>query len=472
MMLFKVAYGGFKKYCDTICGKILDQLSNQELTADKVNVQSSIAIIFLTSPLMWAYTIIAYLYMSHPLPFWVGLMSSIIHISALFLFKRNINSFLVATLGLAGGYSHQVAFSFFSGGFNSFTIIWLAVLPLLGGLMNGRRGALLWGSVTFITSIFIFVLHLNNFEFPNYLSKTGSDAAKLLMLLGWIGLSTFLVIAQVQLQNNHRKQLEEKNAYVEQLLRVLYHDLATPLSTSILNLEQVLKKPDDEKTKNRLLRVRKSIQNMLDITTNIRELQALETHKKDVELTQVDLSSILQDLHYSFVEQLKSKSLNLTLEIHPNYSPSASFHSNHEFSSMTVSLHNTDTISGISLPKVFVLAEPISFKNQVLGNLVSNAIKFSHPNSEIRIQLFQIDDRVLIKVKDSGVGIPSEMIPKIFSTNEKTSRQGTAGENGTGFGMPVVKTFVEIYGGTISVESNESGPTKGTTFILDLKSAA
>lgn len=456
--------------CDKICGAILSKLAAHNYDEQKVSTQSSMAIILLTSPLMWVYTLIAYLYIDHPLPYKIGLATSIVHLFCFYFLHIKWNTFQVTIIGLAAGLIHQANFSYFSGGFSSFTIVWFAVLPLLGGIMTGKRGALLWGSITTVASLIFFTLHLSHYPFPNLLSEAGAMYAKLSMLLGWIGLSTFLVVAHLHVQNNHKKQLIEKGVHIEQLLRVLYHDLATPLSTSMLNVEQIINKPNEEKNKLRLERIQKSIKNMLDITNNIRELQAIENNKKNLSLSKVELAEILNDLQIIFAEQLRQKQIDLIVEnvtdfyqINDAANTSSIIPSNlHD-----AQIHDTKCIDG-----VIVLAEPISLKNQVLGNLISNAIKFSHANSVIRIQIAKQGDHTLIKVQDSGVGIPTALIPKLFSTNESTSRTGTSGEQGTGFGMPVVKSFIEIYGGKIYVESNENGPTRGTTFTVELKSAA
>ena len=119
----------------------------------------------------------------------------------------------------------------------------------------------------------------------------------------------------------------------------------------------------------------------------------------------------------------------------------------------TAWLAKLDTI--VLTKNVYVLAESTSLSNSVINNLISNSIKFVHRDSELRIEVKSLDDVVHIILSDKGIGIPKYLLKDIFNSNIKTTRTGTFGEVGTGFGMPLVKAFVEQYGGKISVESND-----------------
>ncbi|MBF0623543.1 MAG: PAS domain S-box protein [Magnetococcales bacterium] len=101
---------------------------------------------------------------------------------------------------------------------------------------------------------------------------------------------------------------------------------------------------------------------------------------------------------------------------------------------------------------------------EVLFNLMSNAVKFSHPGG--RIQLLRLpDDDTALAVVDYGVGIPDEVIPRLFHVEEKVSTPGTLGETGTGFGLPFSFDIVEAHGGSLTVEST---PGAGSTFTVRL----
>jgi signal transduction histidine kinase len=102
---------------------------------------------------------------------------------------------------------------------------------------------------------------------------------------------------------------------------------------------------------------------------------------------------------------------------------------------------------------IMVFADKHMF-DTVIRNLVSNAIKFTPRGGKIDVSAaVSIESSVEIKIKDSGIGIPDELLGKLFKLNEKTSRSGTDGEPSTGLGLLLCKEFVEKHGGKLIVES-------------------
>jgi two-component system, sensor histidine kinase and response regulator len=89
----------------------------------------------------------------------------------------------------------------------------------------------------------------------------------------------------------------------------------------------------------------------------------------------------------------------------------------------------------------------------VMRNLISNALKFTRENGEIRIDCRQSNDELEITVMDNGVGIPEETLPLLFRLDEHYSTEGTRNERGSGLGLILCKEFVEENGGRIWVES-------------------
>ena len=102
---------------------------------------------------------------------------------------------------------------------------------------------------------------------------------------------------------------------------------------------------------------------------------------------------------------------------------------------------------------------------RVLDNLISNAMKFSKEKDNIELHLDQKGNRVTIKVKDQGLGIPADMLPHIFERFSKAGRTGLKGEQSTGLGLSIVKQIIESHKGAIKVESQEG---KGATFVIEM----
>ncbi len=105
---------------------------------------------------------------------------------------------------------------------------------------------------------------------------------------------------------------------------------------------------------------------------------------------------------------------------------------------------------------------------EILTNLIENAIKFTPAGGKIEIQSLQDGDYLAIKVKDTGMGIPQEHLDKVFSQFMQFHREYGPGAQGVGLGLAIVKKLVELHGGTISVESEIQ---KGTSFSFTLPTA-
>lgn len=97
----------------------------------------------------------------------------------------------------------------------------------------------------------------------------------------------------------------------------------------------------------------------------------------------------------------------------------------------------------------------------IIRNLVSNAIKFTPVGGKVTLTTdFGSDQSIKISISDTGIGIPPELISKLFILNEMTCRSGTEGEASSGLGLLLIKEFVEKHGGKIWVESEvDSGST-------------
>ncbi|HEO64647.1 MAG TPA: hybrid sensor histidine kinase/response regulator [Spirochaetes bacterium] len=220
----------------------------------------------------------------------------------------------------------------------------------------------------------------------------------------------------IQRQSNERKEL----------LHVVCHDLVNPMAYIIGILD--LAEEDVTVFKQMKDRMRMAMTNGINMIAMVREMRALEEGKLHFDLEHIDLKQTLDESTHMFKQKLSKKSLELVIRVDEN---------------------------------LYVYAERVSFVNSVLNNIITNAIKFSYPDTKIVIDGKLNNDKAIISIKDSGMGIPEDLLRDLFNINKPTSRPGTDGEQGTGFGMPLVKKFVMAYGGEINVSSIEK--TKGIT---------
>ncbi|KAF0147901.1 MAG: hypothetical protein FD143_2984, partial [Ignavibacteria bacterium] len=106
--------------------------------------------------------------------------------------------------------------------------------------------------------------------------------------------------------------------------------------------------------------------------------------------------------------------------------------------------------------------------HSVIQNLISNAIKFTYERGKVEITSQSLENTVVFKVVDQGIGIPDEFKEKLFNVDQQTTSRGTNDEKGTGLGLIICKELVEMNGGQLSFISTEN---KGTTFIFTLPRA-
>ncbi len=396
-----------------------------------------------TGILMWAYAITAHLTISSPIPGIVGYICSLTHLLSPLLFRLTPNAFLVSNVMLGAGMIHQGTFSYFNGGFVSYMLIWFSILPLLSGLIVGKKGVIFWANMTVTVSIAFLVLYLAGYPFPNLISHKGQIIAQALIVFGYIFLSTLLIYVFLRLKENAEGLLKDQSKKIEDLFRVLFHDLANPLGRISIGLNLAKRNAENNpaQTNKGIEIAENSAKSMTDITQSVRKMYAVSRGKEELSLVMTPLNPVIEQLQDIFTTEMAKKSIEFVYDKHENKNCS-------------------------------VYVEPISFKNNVLSNIISNAIKFSPENSKIIVSVGIVNDSYLnLEITDQGIGIPPSILENLFVLNQRTSREGTSGEQGTGFGMPIMKSFVEMYDGQVLVESREAGEERpsGTTFKLILK---
>jgi signal transduction histidine kinase len=124
-------------------------------------------------------------------------------------------------------------------------------------------------------------------------------------------------------------------------------------------------------------------------------------------------------------------------------------------------------VVSVSLPE-----EPLGFEAdptrivQVVGNLMDNAVKYTPPGGEITVTGYCEGSEVVLRVRDTGVGISPEMLPRVFDLFARAERSLARAEGGLGVGLGLTRTLVELHGGTITVQSE--GPGRGSEFVVRL----
>lgn len=225
-------------------------------------------------------------------------------------------------------------------------------------------------------------------------------------------------------------ELEKDKRFIYQII----HDLKNPLG-AILGLSEVfnriLAKNMNENQKDVIRKIHGHSKFALRLIEDLLDLEKLERGDFRVEKQPIEIRSFLQNVINSNQIMAAEKNIMIFMNIHCN---------------MTIMLD-------------------IMRFHQILNNLISNAVKFSHIGSTIDIITDDNDGAFFFKVKDRGVGMTDADMENLFEPFAQVSSKPTGNERGAGLGLSIVKKLVELHSGEVYVES-EVG--KGSTFVLKI----
>jgi len=289
-------------------------------------------------------------------------------------------------------------------------------------------------------------------RFPPWLVRTVIGGGLALVFLALLG-NWFLLRREVRRKT---RDLDEKN----RILNLINRDILVATQTVQSQMETLEKLGRD---KDDILRIvteglREPIQNIHQLTGAGQEAQNPDIHKRSerilalidrlLEASRMEAEAYRQDM----------EQVNLTDFLDKRRK---------EF-------HDLAAMKGLpfelSLPRhpVPVLLHPVHF-TEICRQLLLNAVKFSRPGSDVRVSLRQEEGedgkRALVEFRDRGIGIPEDLLPRIFERASGATREGTMGEPSLGIGLSIVKRLLELHGGSIRVESVEG---TGSTFTVEL----
>lgn len=207
------------------------------------------------------------------------------------------------------------------------------------------------------------------------------------------------------------------------------HELKTPL-TSIKGFAETLRYVDDEETKNNFLDIiDKESERLTRLINDILVLSNLESNNVE-KLEEFMPDDIVSEVINILQNQAIKKSINLTFK---------------------------------SNSKSYILGQRDKFF-QVALNIIENGIKYSNEGDSVTVTSYNEDENYILKVKDTGIGIPEEDLPRIFERFYRVDKARKSG--GTGLGLAIVKHIVKSFGGDIEVKSELN---KGSEFIFKIK---
>ncbi len=233
-------------------------------------------------------------------------------------------------------------------------------------------------------------------------------------------------------------ELQELDRLKSAFLANMSHELRTPLNSILGFSDVILEKLDGPLTdtmENDLRLIQKNGQHLLHLINDVLDMAKIESGRMNLNPEKFNLQDILQEV-VSITSTLASEK-NLALFIHPT--------SDHD---------------------VEIFADRTRLR-QVMINLVNNAIKFT-PNGKIALSVSKMDSaRILVTVKDTGLGIPADHLEAIFQEFTQVDTSTTRKVGGTGLGLPISRRLVEMHGGRLWAEST-GVEGEGSTFYVEL----
>jgi signal transduction histidine kinase len=239
-------------------------------------------------------------------------------------------------------------------------------------------------------------------------------------------------ITELTEKQNH---LEKLNKEKDDVLAIISHDMRNPLGgiigiSNFLQLEEI----EDRAEMQEMLRlIESSAERLLALVNDLLDVAVIEANTIRLEFVDVDLEKTVSDVISLQTPAAKSKAIRIITQFDE---------------------------------KLPTIEADQSKMSQILGNLISNAIKFTPNGGEISIQAMpDSSNNVKIVISDSGIGIPADLMGSLFTKMGRHQRVGTSGEKGTGLGMPIIKRYVEVHNGTIMVDSTVD---EGSVFTICL----
>ena len=238
----------------------------------------------------------------------------------------------------------------------------------------------------------------------------------------------------------NKKLLEETIEYDRlktEFFSNISHELKTPLNiifstTQLLSLYIKNDNEDFEATKmNKHITIMKqNCYRLLRLINNLIDITKIDSGFEELNLQNKNIVEVIENITLSTVEYAKSKSRTI--------------------------IFDTDVEEKI------IAFDPDKMERIIL-NLISNAVKFTKPNDEIEVKIYDGVDNILISVKDTGMGIPKEKQEMIFERFRQVDHLLRRRHEGSGIGLSLIKSLIEMHGGKISVKSEYE---KGTEFII------
>lgn len=227
------------------------------------------------------------------------------------------------------------------------------------------------------------------------------------------------------------RELQDANEKQNEFLATLGHEIRNPLAAIASGIQII------ERDKSQLDRAVSMIQNNVGIVSllldDLLDLTRISRGEITLKKETINFNYLVQDIYQSFMLQFEQKQQHVSLL-----------------------LPDTDIITSVDKTRL----------QQAIGNIINNANKFTPKRGSISIELKKISNNLEVTVADSGVGIDMQFKDKIFEPFQQLKQSHSIANSGMGIGLSLVKQFITLHDGSITIQSD--GHDQGTTFTLRL----
>jgi len=226
---------------------------------------------------------------------------------------------------------------------------------------------------------------------------------------------------QLDLEHEHAEKLEEVDRIKSRFFANISHEFRTPLTLILGPAEQILDNHTDEHVKKNANLIKKNANNMLTLINQLLDLSRLDSGRLELKAAKQNIIPFLKGIVMSFESLAIMNSIKFDLNV--------------------------------TIDELMVYFDREKMET-IIKNLLSNSFKFTPKENEIAVSLKKCDESsVEIKIRDTGIGLPEEQLPKIFDRFYQVNNAHIREHGGTGIGLSLVKELVKLHHGSISVDS-------------------